>query len=827
MNYSRKNIFEAEGNILKITSLTRPPVNITGHCILVQTGDRNYEYTIKSSTCQKSRTFKFSVDRSTEIKTKIREPQFQIVIRLHKETTQLIGTFYDNRDAFEIGKVFESIQKKSKQPTWLNGKQNRERTPLKLMQPPKPRMTPKVNTSFSDENQPHKSKLGVGLTPFSSNSRKPLSEKKCTSKYSPLFPSPPRQPSHGLSPKQAAEITPVKTKDDDPKITAVGASRFYQQVSTSRKRFKRFNFKRTFTFQERNDSFKSARKIDLAANNDLENTKNYNENNNNNSSIDNNLGFSNLGNTCYMNAILQCLLNIPNFFQDLNNDSNIELVRHNSLYNSLCTLGILKYSHETLNHQKYALRRVKNAISGTAKRFSGFLQHDAHEFLYQCLDQLKDDLSVSLKEYYDKRGLELPTPKSENYQQNLCPIKENFESLIKHTILCQNCNEKVEKDEYCLDFSLVIPERDENTEPHDSTINDLLKFHLLEELVEYTCEKCSGTTSTLSHQFCKLPRVIILHLKRYDVYGVKRDDRIILPQKINLKDSAGSDASLPRKYYYAKNRFKAKSFPTDKRKSNGKLDNEPIRKHLRTEISSVFDDSDEDDFLPNAKFNTSSSKTAVQNDFTKVKDTVDFDKLPSSDNGSLIENDNEDFEFEIKDLKSVSDDEEEDLKKALELSLREFEKQEREDYKSFISYSEGNTKNSIKDRNSSNPNDDYNDKISDMEIDISKENNSAELCNTEGTLDANTSLNGNGNEHGDFEYKLVGIVNHHGSNTSTGHYTSDSYDFKSKKWRNYNDSSVKDIKEHEVRYGRAKSAYIVFYMLSNCFDDIMKGCCEI
>ena len=823
MNYSRKNLFEAEGNVLKITSLTKPPVNIAGHCKLVKTGDRNYEYTIKSSTCPKSRTFKFSVDRSTDIKTTVREPQFQIVIRLHKETTQLIGTFHNNSDAIEIGKIFESIQKKSTEPTSLNAKQNRERTPLKLMQPPRPRITPKVNTSFSDENQPHKSKLAVNLSPFSSKSRKPLSEKKSASNYSPLFPSPQRQLLHGLSPKRAAEITPVKAKDDDPKITAVGSSKFYPQVSTSRKRFKRFTFKKTYTFQERNDSFKSARKIDLPTDDDLGNTKNYNDNN---STSDNNLGFSNLGNTCYMNAVLQCLLNIPNFFQDLNNDCNIELVRHNSLYNSLCTLGILKYSHETLNHQKYALRRVKNAISGTAKRFSGFLQHDAHEFLYQCLDQLKDDLSVSLKDYYDKRGLGLPAPESENYLQNLCPIKENFESLIKHTIICQDCSEKVEKDEYCLDFSLVIPERDENTEPHDSTINDLLKFHLMEELVEYTCEKCCGTTSTLSHRFCKLPRVIILHLKRYDVYGVKRDDRIILPQKISLKDYAGSDASFPRKYYYAKNRFKAKPFPVDKRKSNEKLDNEPIRKHLKTENNSVFDGSNEDDFLPNVKFNTSLNKTAVQSSFTKVKDTADFDKFSSSDKGSLMKNNDEDFEFEIKDLKSVSDDEEEDLKKALELSLKEFEEQEREDYKSFISYSEGNTNKSIRDRNSSNSNDD-NDEISDMEIGVSEGNNSSELCNTEGILDITTNLNGNENEHEDFEYKLVGIVNHHGSNTSTGHYTSDSYDFKSKKWRNYNDSSVKDIKEHEVRYGRAKSAYIVFYMHKNCFDDIMKGCCEI
>ena len=70
-------------------------------------------------------------------------------------------------------------------------------------------------------------------------------------------------------------------------------------------------------------------------------------------------------------------------------------------------------------------------------------------------------------------------------------------------------------------------------------------------------------------------------------------------------------------------------------------------------------------------------------------------------------------------------------------------------------------------------------------------------------------------------YKLVGIVNHHGENTGTGHYTSDNFDFKSKKWRSYNDSSVKDIKEHEVRYGRTQSSYIVFYMHVSCYNAIL------
>ena len=43
------------------------------------------------------------------------------------------------------------------------------------------------------------------------------------------------------------------------------------------------------------------------------------------------------------------------------------------------------------------LRGVKEAISSSAKRFSGNQQQDAHEFLLQVLDQLKEEVIRAAK----------------------------------------------------------------------------------------------------------------------------------------------------------------------------------------------------------------------------------------------------------------------------------------------------------------------------------------------------------------------------------------------------------------------------------------------
>ncbi|XP_021356044.1 ubiquitin carboxyl-terminal hydrolase 37-like isoform X2 [Mizuhopecten yessoensis] len=222
-------------------------------------------------------------------------------------------------------------------------------------------------------------------------------------------------------------------------------------------------------------------------------------------------GFSNLGNTCYMNAILQSLFCLDTFSNDLlfSNTRVMKTLHSQSLYSALYKL--LRSRSKTLPEhvRRDMLRNVKSAISTTAKRFSGYQQHDAHEFLGQVLDQLKEEVT--------KVSSSTPSPHREGSDgdtQYTNPTVQNFEMEVLHSITCLNCREVVTKAEQFNDLSVDMPRRRKNGDP--SSIQNALDLFFRSEAIEYTCEKCGSNKSEVSHKFSRLPRVLVLHLKRYN-----------------------------------------------------------------------------------------------------------------------------------------------------------------------------------------------------------------------------------------------------------------------------------------------------------------------
>uniref|UniRef100_A0A8C5WIX8 ubiquitinyl hydrolase 1 n=1 Tax=Leptobrachium leishanense TaxID=445787 RepID=A0A8C5WIX8_9ANUR len=108
-------------------------------------------------------------------------------------------------------------------------------------------------------------------------------------------------------------------------------------------------------------------------------------------------GLVNLGNTCFMNSVIQSLSNtreLRDYFQDHSFEAEI------NYNNPLGTSGRLAVSFAILlralwkgTHHAFQPSKLKAIVASKASQFTGYAQHDAQEFMAFLLDGLHEDLN--------------------------------------------------------------------------------------------------------------------------------------------------------------------------------------------------------------------------------------------------------------------------------------------------------------------------------------------------------------------------------------------------------------------------------------------------
>ncbi|XP_075431712.1 ubiquitin carboxyl-terminal hydrolase 8 [Ascaphus truei] len=241
-------------------------------------------------------------------------------------------------------------------------------------------------------------------------------------------------------------------------------------------------------------------------------------------------GLRNLGNTCYMNSILQCLCNTPhlaeyfhkNYYQADINRSN--LLGHKGEVAE--EFGIVMKALWTGQYRFISPKDFKVTIGKVNDQFAGFSQHDSQELLLFLMDGLHEDLNKAdnRKRYKEENNDHLSDSQAadsawiKHKELNESIIVALFQGQFKSTVQCLTCHKKSRTFEAFMYLSLPLPSTSK------CTLQDCLKSFSKEEKLtdnnRVCCSNCKTRRDSLKKiEIWKLPPVLLVHLKRFSYEG--------------------------------------------------------------------------------------------------------------------------------------------------------------------------------------------------------------------------------------------------------------------------------------------------------------------
>lgn len=230
-------------------------------------------------------------------------------------------------------------------------------------------------------------------------------------------------------------------------------------------------------------------------------------------------GLDNLGNTCYMNSVLQSLYSIKEF-----RDYIMKSKSPKALHTSIRKL------FSSMNRQTGQVSKSPeefwNTFTDYKPIFKGRQQHDAQEFLRYIIDGIHEEVNKAIHRRKSKNIVKKVYSAKEAQKQFILYVDDSelvqlFVGQLRSTIQCKHCLNQSHSWDHFWDLSLSIPEKEGESDINEC-LNNYTEVEVMDKDCQPFCDNCKQRRESLKKlNFERLPIILIIQLKKFGNNGQK------------------------------------------------------------------------------------------------------------------------------------------------------------------------------------------------------------------------------------------------------------------------------------------------------------------